>query len=42
VRLLLSLVWLQFQFNRPIEAARALRLARRAIARSSPDEAQRL
>jgi LuxR family maltose regulon positive regulatory protein len=41
-RLLLSLVWLQFQFNRPIEAARALRLARRAIARSSPDEAQRL
>ncbi len=41
-RLLLSLVWLQFQFNRPIEAARALRLARQAIAHSAPDEAQRL
>jgi LuxR family maltose regulon positive regulatory protein len=40
-RLLLSQVWLEFQFNRPIEAARALRLARRAIAQSSPDDEQR-
>jgi LuxR family maltose regulon positive regulatory protein len=40
-RLLLSQVWLEFQFNRPTEAARALRLARRAIAQSLPGAADR-